>query len=658
MARGMARLVFRSVVVLGLFLAPALAAQVDPPWTLHSVAAEAERLRDGRRAAAREVEQVAAYYSIAQGQNTDLYLLNLISDPVGVEVSVVNPAGQRLGLGTFTVAANQHTVLSLRKWLGSTSEEFSEGSLWLRYLGDLDTVQAWAVHREGDQKFEVPLVSPEELGGQELLSFWAAGAGARAQQYLVNVSAVPVQIVVTEGNEASVRQRFSGTLDPGEQLALRSRQARGWMRVLFDGPEGALLGAGFLMESVAVAVAPLIWSAPGNSDIEDVVHIAVRLPEGKSQLAIFNPTQETLEIEVQRLWQSTGQDVETRSLHVGPLAVGLFEMDPPPLLLGGQRLRLAAKSPFRVSGYSVLSSGEIVDLAFFTGSSAHAAGTYPIPSLEQNQVTHTLVNLADTEARIVAQVYWDGGTYSLEPFVVAPHSAHEIDFSTLAQEQRPDLLGRELPSTFAGGFFKWLARGTESALIGRAEVRPRAGADSFGFNCFGCCWAMPVGIVIPQEVEFLPGQTVNFTSAFNEETCSGTMGPFQTVPSSISSPWPFSWNGASLSATGAAYEDLTFNSTEVETRVSCLTRQRPVLGLGRGQTCKLLLKKSHDLTSFWTMSAACTAQVGDRPADKKCSSCLECCGKQKANLLCKKKNPSVVDRDFQLCQGHCYTDRC
>jgi len=155
--------VFRFVVGLMLLMASVLVAQIDQPWTQRSVEMEAERLRDARRSAAASVDQVAAYFSVAQDRDTELYLLNLITDPVAVEISVVSPTGHRLGLGTLTVEANQHAALSLRTWLDSASKEFSEGSLWLRYLGDAETLQAWTVYHNGNQSFEIPLVGPNEL---------------------------------------------------------------------------------------------------------------------------------------------------------------------------------------------------------------------------------------------------------------------------------------------------------------------------------------------------------------------------------------------------------------------------------------------------------------------------------------------------------------
>lgn len=193
----MVKPVFRFVSGLMLLMASVLVAQIDQPWTQRSVEMEAERLRDARRSAAASVDQVAAYFSVAQDRDTELYLLNLITDPVAVEISVVSPSGHRLGLGTLTVEANQHAALSLRTWLDSASKEFSEGSLWLRYLGDAETLQAWTVYHNGNQSFEIPLVGPNELTGQELLSFWAAAEGVEAQHYLLNVSTSPVRFTVT-----------------------------------------------------------------------------------------------------------------------------------------------------------------------------------------------------------------------------------------------------------------------------------------------------------------------------------------------------------------------------------------------------------------------------------------------------------------------------
>jgi hypothetical protein len=267
-----------------------------------------------------------------------------------------------------------------------------------------------------------------------------------------------------------------------------------------------------------------------------------------------------------------------------------------------------------------------------------------------------IVNLGEKEEEVVGQVFWDNGSYAVGPQVIPAGGAYRFDYAAMVSAGRPDLAGRELPSSLAQGFFKWTARGLGAALIARTYVRPKTGQDSYGFNCFGCCWEMPVGIVVPQEVDFLPGQTVNFTAAINYETCSGTMGPFSTSPTSITSPWPFSWSGFSLSASAAAYEDLYFNSDEIEVRVSCDERPRRARGKGSGKTCRVFLKKSHNLASFWSAAATCASQVGDRPPDAQCASCLECCSKVKSYNECRKANQDIINSEFAVCEGHCYAD--
>lgn len=227
-------------------------------------------------------------------------------------------------------------------------------------------------------------------------------------------------------------------------------------------------------------------------------------------------------------------------------------------------------------------------------------------------VATTITNVGPTPARLVAQIFWEGGAYALAPLTLAPGATQSFEPFLLALEGPPDLLGRRLDLGYRGGFFKWLSQDKDAQLLGRTFVRGPGSLDRVGFNCFGCCWEMPTGEVVPSEVNLLPGQSAAFEACVSYSTCSGELGPFSVTPASLTVPAPFTWDGSIVTVSAPAQKVLSFQSTAQEVRVECTTRTRAIYGSGTAKACRVLLKKSHDANSFWSDGAACTAQVGDR----------------------------------------------
>lgn len=227
-------------------------------------------------------------------------------------------------------------------------------------------------------------------------------------------------------------------------------------------------------------------------------------------------------------------------------------------------------------------------------------------------------------------------------------------------EHKPDLLGRTLDPEYTRGFLKWSARSGSKTLVARTEARPRQGRDTFGFNCTSCCGEVPSGLVVPSTVEFFVGATPSFQTAAQIDTCNGSMGPFPTTATSLTTPTPFSWNGAIVGASAPAKETASFHGMEEGTfpGTVCVYQQMPIFGLGGPDSCKTLLKKVHKPIESWSNSQACTQQVGSEPPNKKCERCNACCSGQRAYRLCRHQNQEAVEHEYQVCQGLCLVDHC
>jgi len=130
------------------------------------------------------------------------------------------------------------------------------------------------------------------------------------------------------------------------------------------------------------------------------------------------------------------------------------------------------------------------------------------------------------------------------------------------------------------------------------------------------------------------------------------MGPYPFIPGSLTVPSPFSWDAVHISASSASQGDLSFLEWEEEYFPDCSFLERPVRAFGIGSACKAFLKKAHNPTQFWSNSQACTLQDAD------CNRCKQCCSAQKNYRLCRKKNPDIVESEFQACFYECEIDHC
>ncbi len=129
------------------------------------------------------------------------------------------------------------------------------------------------------------------------------------------------------------------------------------------------------------------------------------------------------------------------------------------------------------------------------------------------------------------------------------------------------------------------------------------------------------------------------------------------TPFSITAPAPFSWNGANVSATGAAEEFLLFDSFEEQVAPpTCIVGPRRVVGAGKASSCKLHLTRT--LTTDWEPGETCASQVGNEPPALKCNRCKTCCQAIFNYNICKKADRNIAESERNSCEGICIIDIC
>jgi hypothetical protein len=468
------------------------------------------------------VDFFAPFYSIEGLRDTRLFLLNSIADPIVVDV-VARSEGRELPLGSYAIEPQRHLELSLRERLAGFEDEFRTGNLRLSLIGDADTLQAWAVIAEPDgQTFELPLLAPEESSSRELVGFWDAGPLGVTEPtpvtfHFLNTSSHELSLSLTCG-ETGRDGSATLLLSPGEAVLVHSLGPpafgrRGWLKVIHDGEPGDVVGVGIVGGRTLIGAIHLIPRGEAEaSKRHESLPLPIRRTEeapgaegSRGWLTLLSVGTSGQEVVLEALDTASGASIARSSIRVEPwdvTTVPLARLIPLGADSGQARLRVQASAPgLLVRGSQIAPPGLAADLSFFSAYHAHGNGTYPLPDLERYQTVTPIVNLGEEPAEIVAQVYWDGGTFALGPIMIPAGASHVIDLEPLAETAAPDLLGRKLDPNRPPAVLKWtVMSGSSELLAGLWSARgvartgsastasaaasriPRAGSSPPGWN--------------------------------------------------------------------------------------------------------------------------------------------------------------------------------
>ncbi|HSL84394.1 MAG TPA: hypothetical protein VLF66_16595, partial [Thermoanaerobaculia bacterium] len=389
-----------------------------------SGADDPERLRAERRAQAHDLDFFAPYYSVEGGRDTTLFLMNTISDPISVAVSALADDGAELALGSYVIESLQHVEISLRERLRGFEEDFAMGSLRLSLLGDVDTLQGWAVITEPDgQTFEIALITPEEATARELVAYWdttipaVQGAGG-AIFHLVNTSdrAIDVELVAGLGSRTntSVLEISPRGRARVERVGEAPLGPRGWLEIRHGGEAGDLVAVGLAgrgRHSVSLPLVPRTDTETNDrhESMPSANHHQVQGLDGAPVwLTLFNPAGEDRIVKIEALDAETGSTVGQAQLRPGSkevLSVPLQRLIPATRAAShGVRVRVRSEDGgVLVRGFTAQPDGTVTDLAFFSYG-VHPNGTYPLPDPTRYETVTTVVNLGYKPSRIAGQV--------------------------------------------------------------------------------------------------------------------------------------------------------------------------------------------------------------------------------------------------------------
>ncbi len=581
------------------------AAEAPDPAFLEGIAS--------RLAQAVSVRMVAPLWEVGRGRSTDLWVINAFGEPIDATVQLLDAEGGVVSSALLTVEPARHLILSLGSLVGSSVGRLEQGSLRLDFMGDPDMLQAWVVRSGPNGVSELALKKVSADTERRLTSFWDLRrfpwpGDQEVGFWMVNGGSDALSYRIETGSPAwSARVLDTGLLQPGEQRRWEPRggaisSTHGVVSFVHEGAPGSLAVAGFVEGRNVLAALPVV--TPEASLVSPEYH-AVRLPFvtairsglGEAVVILANTADRAQSVTVQVVASAddsfllAANEVEIRPGEVR--TVELKALAPPQEVpeSDGARVVVRGELPgLLVTGVARNDlRGETAELAFFPKDKAHPNGSYPLPDPGRFAVSTTLVNLGPVDSRIVGQVSWHGGTYSIGPIVIPAGASYTVDFRSLATRGTLDLAERTLPPSFENGFFHWTVQGGSTQLIARTEVRPDGAGDAFGFNCFGCCSERSRGAVIPSSTTFPYYATGGLEGVEFVDTCSGTMGPYSLYQPSYQYAWPLSWNGTTVSASAPDSQSLLFTATghKITIMLPCSETAITIYGAGPATALKV-----------------------------------------------------------------------
>jgi hypothetical protein len=653
--RGFSRFVRFILVVMMLLIGLQISAGRDDGRD--QAALEVERFKTSRLASAAPVSLLSPYFSVQDGEDTQLYLLNTFADPVEIDVTVLSSLGDVLPLGRFTVEVTSHLALSLRELLEDADPPFAWGSLRVEYFGDPEMLQGWAVLKQASQVMEWPLGSQEEKTSTLLSSFWDTrqfGEQVRPSFIITNKGMAPVTATIIFGQKLKERIRETRVL-PGltsyrfEPPFDHRGLSHGWVRIQTPGSPGALSGLGFLTGDHFLGRLDL--DAPSEATTAgrlEALRMPVGFPDnsrGRTMVTLFNDSALATRAELTVL-SSSGTELSRTRVRLSP---GVITTRDVASLLSAhvaelpEEVRMRITSPggkVRVQGLSVLPGGDVLDIALFQGAAGHQSGIYPLPSVDDLEVFNTMVNLGTEPSEIAAQIFWRGGTYALPEIILPVGGSYRFTMDELIHQEAPDILGRTIDPDYEAGFFQWTVRRGSHEIIARTEAIPSGGEDAFGFNCSTCCPETSFGGMVPGQISFNIGQSPSFEGVEYISTCTGTLGPFPANFTSFSYSSPISWNGHVVSSIGDTFQYLGFTASGERTQLGqneCF--QVPTTFFGNGPVtvdkCRQQHHPGYDPTP------------GCQQASTGCANCYDCCEKEKEVGKCQCDSTSSPG----ICKG-------
>jgi len=615
---------------------------------------------------------VLPFFEATTTRYPSLLLLNRFAEPLVVEIEVLGLGGESLNLGSYTVPARDFVRVDLHHEV-EPFPSFQRGALRILYFGDTGMLQGWVLYRGEGEVMEQVLLNPDEYAASDLVSYWDAVAGSEIPVYAFhNIASHPVAVSLQTRLSGGAWRHETRVIAASGTLLFRPVEhagapTTGVMHIRIRGPLPSVLISATAHGPAGSTVMPIV---PTTILADARVFESMPISRGATEREnLVNPMAGETSISladtriggmpqrvyVEVLSARSGQTEATLEMQIAAGSVRVLDLEE--LLaeagpIGEWRLRVESAEGALLVRVVARQRGQtgLLEVPVFDVNEGHSSGQYPMLAIREYNSTAVFVNLGILPVTILGHISSRGEDFALVPFEVPAKATRALNFDSILETQPEDILGRSFPADFERAFFQWTARGARRTVLARMVVSKRGDAESFGFNCFGCCEEFPVGGTLPDDVAFDLGEAPGFQTAEWIATCAGTMGPYYISPNSLSYSSPISWDSHTVASSAYTNQDVSFQASGSYMWIDCSVRTRTVFGGGNVTVdrCQRQNNPDHD------PAKSCFQQAAS------CSSCYSCCEKQKqvgycrcrSNQVCRNLSQASCGTCKQACFGH------
>jgi hypothetical protein len=501
---------------------------------------------------------IGSYYSLKNGQETTLMFNNKGPEPLIVNPAFFNLSGHRLDLPALTIAPKSYQEFDLRVLLVNYLPQFREGSLQVSHQGGrLQLGAQFKILKQGvlfDEQFIQPAT---RFPSTRLESVWyLPSPQANTKFILSNTTDSPVTTTVEVSGTAPhqqqptviqlsahetrvldilrdlVGQQNGGTLKKDGGISINHTGTAGAImaRILISEPingyssvvnftdpttsiSSKLNGGGLRIGSIGNDKLEPIISARNIGTETTTVSGQIPYTDANGEIAFVTiPATQILPDKSKII--NLRQQIEAANVPSNVTFAGLnleYTTAPGSVVMNAQSVSQSGEQVFQVP---------LLDPERLPSS----AGGFPWKVDGDYTTVIFIKNESDTLKKYVANLTFEGGTYSLGVRELKPWQTEMVDFKQLRDSQTPDSSGHLIPQNIQRGQASWTMMGASNKkMSGRSEQVNTVIGISSTYACYNCCpdSIYSTGQTFPTQFETETGGGIQFLLQAESVNCYG-----------------------------------------------------------------------------------------------------------------------------------------
>jgi hypothetical protein len=491
----------------------------------------------------------AAYDTFGPGWETTLLLNNTTGSAIVANPIVYATDGSRAPLPSVQLEAHEHRRVSFDQWVAPLGDNFKKGSLELDYQGPRMGLGAIisSVNLKHSLAVEVVLHAKMEFKSPRMEGIWyRPNHKGLVTLAVLNITDQTVNAAVssdarqgenrTEEHQVSLAPHQSRFLDVDELTGETERRS-GAISIHYDGPAGAVLAQGFVLEPESGFSYNIPFADPttfGDTKFSGAGILlgkqgsASARQEFTGRLLLRNISDAPLRATPALQRGAAISSLGSFTLQPGELRVVRVDADSAPGGQGAMGLEVSftGKPGDLVAQWmSVDQTGSLVVETPLRGSSPkeHFGGSNPFYLAGDFTSVTYIKNTGEQAGHVLAYIQHDGGQYMIGLKSVNPGETLAIDIRALRDEQAPDERGMRLPADLLMGQINWRWH-DGPAIVGRTNVMSESAGIAGNRSCPSCnCTPYSVTFSLPAGNQTLAaGGTFTFQVQETDTGCDGS----------------------------------------------------------------------------------------------------------------------------------------